>query len=222
MGLFQVLTTVTERVTIVTIMITTFRTRDLSLVFFGKTRQAVLSLLYGHADQAFYLREIVRNTGAGLGPVQREVKQLSEVGILKRTVRGHQVYYQANLSSPVFRELKGLVTKTAGVADILKDALSPLSGRIRTAFIYGSVVRGEERNGSDVDVLVVGNATFAEVSSALSDVQKTLSREINPTVYPIKEFQTKLAKGHHFLKSVIEQDKIFLIGDENELKRLVK
>ncbi|MBU2495465.1 MAG: nucleotidyltransferase domain-containing protein [Candidatus Omnitrophica bacterium] len=201
---------------------TTSRTRDLSLVFFGKTRQAVLSLLYGHADQAFYLREIVRNTGAGLGPVQREVKQLSEVGILKRTVRGHQVYYQANLSSPVFRELKGLVTKTAGVADILKDALAPLSGRIRAAFIYGSVVRGEERNGSDVDVLVVGNVTFAEVSSVLSDAQKTLSREINPTVYPIKEFQAKLVKGHHFLKSVIVQDKIFLIGDENELKRLVK
>ena len=195
---------------------------SLATVLFGKTRRAIFSLLYGHPDQAFYLREIVRRVDVGMGAVQQEVKQLSEVGIIQRTVRGHQVYYQADSSCPVFRELRGLVVKTTGMVDVLRIALRSLASRIKAAFIYGSVVRGEERNGSDVDVLVVGSVTFAEVSSAFSDAQKTLSREINPTVYPIKEFQAKLAKEHHFLKSVMEQEKIFLIGDEDALKRLVK
>ena len=195
---------------------------SLAAVLFGKTRRAVLSLLYGHADQAFYLREIIRNTGIGPGAVQQEVKQLSEVGIIKRTVRGRQVYYQADSDCPIFNELKNLVTKTVGMADVLRSSLTPLADRIIAAFIYGSVVRGEDRNGSDVDVLVVGNIAFTEVSSALSGAQKILSREVNPSVYPIAEFRTKLANGHHFLKSVISQDKIFLVGDEDELKRLVK
>lgn len=191
------------------------------MVLFGKTRQAILALLYGHTDQSFYHREIVRKTGVGMGAAQREVKQLSKAGIIKRTVRGNLVYYQVDSTCPVFKELKGLVVKTVGMADVLRNSLNPLVSHIRVAFIYGSVVHGKERNGSDVDILVVGDITFAEVSLALSDAQKKLLREVNPSVYPVKEFQSKVAKGHHFLKSVINQDKIFLIGDENALKRLV-
>jgi len=194
----------------------------LSTVLFGKTRKAILSLLYANTDQAFYQREIVRRTGGGMGAAQREVKQLYAAGIIKRTVRGNQVYYQADVACPVFKELKSLVIKTAGVADVLKNALRPLFDRIETAFIYGSFVQGDEHKGSDVDVMVVGEVTFAEVVSLLSDAQKILSREVNPAVYPVKEFQAKTAKGLHFLQKVIYQEKIFLTGDENVLKRLVK
>ena len=194
----------------------------LSTVLFGKTRKAILSLLYGNADQSFYQREIVRRTGVGMGAAQREVRQLSDSGIIKRTVRGNQVYYQADSSCPVFKELKSLVIKTVGVADVLKISLKPLSVRIKAAFIYGSIVRGDEHSGSDVDIMVIGNVTFAEVSSALSDAQKELSREINPSVYPGKELRAKISEKNHFMKTVINQDKIFLIGDDDVLKKLVE
>jgi len=186
----------------------------------GKTRRAVLSILYGHADETFYLRQIVRVTGGGIGAVQRELKALGEAGIIMRIEKGRQIYYQANAQCAVYPELKSLVMKTSGMGDALKMAMLPLADCIRTAFIYGSVARGGESKGSDVDIFVVGDVTSAEVVEALSPVQLTLNREINPTVYPVEECRTKWAAGHHFIKSVLEGSKVFLIGDENDLAKL--
>lgn len=216
------LTNVIKLGTIVTIMSTAFKNKNLSTVLFSKTRGAILGLLYGNTDQFFYLREIVRRTGVGIGAAQRELKQLSGSGIIKRTARGNQVYYQADTDCPVFKELKGMLVKTVGVADILKEVLSPLSKKIKAAFIYGSFACGDDSSESDVDVMVIGSATFREVTFALSDAQKKLSREVNPTVYPVKEIKSKITKNHHFVKTIISGKKIFLIGDENVIKRLGK
>lgn len=191
-----------------------------SAALFGKSRLAVLALLYGRPEESFYLREAARAAGVGLGAVQRELRRLADAGIVRRTRRGRQVYYQADRGCPFFAELKGLVVKTAGVGDVLRAALAPLAGRVRVAFIHGSVARGEEQRGSDVDVLVVGSASFAEVAAALGPAQKVLAREVNPTVYPPAEFRAKAAAGHHFIKTVLCGAKIFLTGDERELARL--
>jgi predicted nucleotidyltransferase len=187
---------------------------------FGKTRRAVLSVLYTHPDESFYLREIVRATNAGMGAVQREVKQLLEAGIIRREMRGNQVYYRADKNCPIFEELKNMMIKTAGIGDVLKVGLQELSDRIAVAFVFGSAADGSIQRDSDIDVMVVGNVTFADVTSAFGPAQDTLSREINPSVYSIEEFREKVAAGHHFLKSVLASDKFFLIGDENELERL--
>jgi predicted nucleotidyltransferase len=197
-------------------------TDSLSRTLFSKTRRAVLSLLYSHVDDAFYLRQIVRAAGVGLGAVQRELKQLSDAGIIQRVVRGHQVYYQANPRCPVFGELKTLVVKTVGVGAVLQAALATLADNIDVAFVYGSFASNEERRDSDVDVLVVGKVTFAEIVSSLRDAQETIGREINPTVYPPAEFRSKLAAGHHFLNTVLRGPMLFLIGDKRELARLAK
>jgi len=216
------LTPVPKKGTIVPIMSTLFDTDNLSRTLFGKTRRAVLSLLYSHIEDAFYLRQIVRTAGAGLGAVQRELKQLSDAGIIQRFVRGHQVYYQANPRCPIFAELKNLVVKTIGVGAALQAALAPLADRIDLAVIYGSIARSEEHRESDVDVLVVGKVTFAEVVSSFSEVQKTIGREINPTVYPLSEFRSKLAAGHHFLNTVLRGPMLFLIGEKRDLAGLAR
>jgi predicted nucleotidyltransferase len=201
----------------------TFTYRDnLSQTLFGKTRRAVLSLLYSHVDDAYYLRQIVRAAGVGLGAVQRELKQLSDAGIIQRIIRGHQVYYQVDPQCPVFSELKNLVVKKVGVGAVLQAALAPLGDRIHVALIYGSIARSEEHRDSDVDVLVVGKVTFAEIVSSFSEAQKTIGREINPTVYPPAEFRSKVAAGHHFLNAVLKGPMLFLIGDKRELARLAK
>ena len=213
---------VTKRGTIVSNMSTMFKTDSLSATLFGKTRRAVLALLYSHIDESFYVRQIARTAGVGLGAVQRELKKLFEAGIIRRTVHGRQVYYQANQQCPVYTELKSLVVKTVGVGDVLRAALVPLSDRINVAFLFGSMVGGGERSSSDADVMVVGDVTFAEVVSVLSRAQETVRREINPLVYPPEEFRFKLAGDHHFLKQVLEGSKFFLIGDEYELAKLVE
>ena len=213
---------VPKRGTIVPKMSTHSYRDNLSETLFGKTRRAVLSLLYSHIDDAFYLREIVRTAGVGLGAVQRELKQLSDAGIIQRIVRGRQVYYQANPQCPVFAELKALVMKTVGIAAVIQAALAPLADRIRIAAIYGSIARSEEYRGSDVDLLIVGEATFAEIVSALHQAQSTINREINPTVYPPAEFRSKVGAGHHFLNAVLKEPVLFLVGDKRELARLAK
>lgn len=190
---------------------------QLSSALFGRTRRAVLGLLFTHPDQAFYLRELARGAGAGLGAVNREVSRLARAGILTRTVRGHHVYYQANAECPVFAEMKSLMIKTSGIAEVLSAALAAIEGRIGVAFVYGSFAGDGQRPESDIDVMIVGDATFAEVVAALQPAQEILAREVNPTVYPVDEFQSKLARRHHFLTTVTNGRKIFLIGDEREL-----
>ena len=218
----NILDSAPERGTIAPIMSSYSINDNLSLTLFGKTRRAVLSLVYGHADETFYLRQLARIAGGGMGAVQRELKTLTGVGILTRIAKGKQIYYQANPQCPVFAELKSLIMKTAGMGDILKMVLVPLAERIRIAFIYGSLARSDESKSSDVDIMIIGDVSFADVVAALSPAQQNLNREINPSVYPVKEFEDKLAKGHHFLQSVLEGDKWFLIGDEHDLARLAK
>jgi predicted nucleotidyltransferase len=192
----------------------------LSHVLFGQSRRSILALLYGHADQEFYLRELVRQAGTGVGATQRELKQLTDAGIIRRVRRGQRVYYQANQDNPIFGELKSIITKTVGIHDVVKEALLPLANRIRLAFIYGSIARNKEHASSDVDLMVVGEAGFNEVVSSLGGAEKRISREINPTVYSVEEFRTKRKAKNHFLSSVLRQEKLFVMGDEHELARL--
>src|SRR5438045_6002036 len=126
--------------------------------------------------------------------------------------------HSANRESPVFREIKGLVTKTVGMHDVVAEALSSLRDEINLAFVYGSVARSREREHSDVDVMVVGNVDFDAIVEKLRDAEKTLNREINPTVYSIREFSKKL-RGN-FLKTVLADKKLFIIGDEDDLRDL--
>lgn len=194
----------------------------LAAALFSRNRRAILGLLFGHTDEAFYLRQIVRATGGGTGAIQRELRQLVDAGIIRREVRGKQVYFQVDRNCPVFDELLGLITKTAGVADVLRAALLPMIDRIQAALVFGSVARGEPTRASDVDLLVVGDVSFAEVVAALTPSQQQLRREVNPTVYPAAEFRSKIAAGHHFLTRVLKQPKILLIGDDRDLAGLAQ
>jgi predicted nucleotidyltransferase len=192
----------------------------LSNILFGQSRRSILALLYGHADEQFYLREIARRAGTGIGATQRELGQLTDAGLLQRARRGNQVFYQANRKNPVFAELKSILAKTSGIRDILLESLAPLEDRIKLAFVYGSIARGVEKASSDVDLMVVGEVTFADVVSALREIEAKLGRDVNPTVYGPREFREKLAAKNHFLSTVAKEKKLFVIGDEREFRRL--
>jgi len=184
----------------------------LSATLFGKARRAILSLLYGRADEAFYVREIGRLTGLATGSVLSELKRLLGAGIVVRVKRGHQVYYQANECCPVYSEIKMLIVKTVGLADALRKALEPLACRIRLAYVYGSFASGEARAESDVDLMVVGRVSLFDVVSALRDAQRTLGREISPTAYSRRDYERELALGEGFIHVVHNGPKIMLIG----------
>jgi uncharacterized protein len=190
-------------------------------VLFGKGRGALLALLYGHPDQSYYYRQITRQlSGISVGTLQRELETLSYLGLVDRTTVGKQVFYRANQNHPVFPELRALVAKTVGAIHVLREALAPIADRIAIALIYGSLARREEKAESDIDLLIVGSVTLEDVLGSVAELEQSLGRSINPTVYTLAEFKAKLARGNHFLNSIVRGEKIFLIGDERELRKV--
>lgn len=196
---------------------------DLSSVLFGKTRRALLVLLLTRSGEEFYLRQIVTEARTGLGATQRELVTLVGSGIVERREKGKKIFYQANNKSPIFKELRSLLTKTAGAGEAIKKVLLLYKNRIEVAFLYGSAAEGAFRGrGSDIDLMVIGQASFSELSSILRPVEALLGREINPTVYTTKEFKKKLLAKHHFILNVLKRSKVYLCGGERELAELGK
>jgi uncharacterized protein len=193
---------------------------SLADLLFGRTRGAILALLYGRADQTFYTRQIAREVAASVGAVQRELENLTKVGLVIRTALGSQVFYQANRDAPIFSEMHSLVNKTVGIFTMLRSALRPLSTQVAVAFVYGSVARQAETAQSDIDLMVVGKASIDDVISHLASVEKNTGRPINPTVYSVSEFKAKIADGNHFLRAVLKDPKVFLLGGEDELGKV--
>lgn len=187
----------------------------------SKLRAKVLGWLFTHPDERYFVRQLTNIVGEDSTNVSRELARLEKTGILVSTTEGKQKYYQANRQSPLFNELHGLIVKTAGVVDVLRSALAPAMERIKVAFIFGSIASGSERRRSDIDMMVVGRISFEDIVTLLRGAEEKLGREVNPVVYPVSEFKQKIQENHHFLKTVLEGEKIFLIGDEGELTKLV-
>jgi predicted nucleotidyltransferase len=195
---------------------------DPAIVLFGSTRRRVLAWLLGHADQAYYLRELARHIGGAVGAVQRELELLTACGLVRREVRGKQVYFQANHDAAIFPELRGLFAKTSGVVDILREALMPLADRIVAAFVFGSAARGELHAASDIDLMVIGDTSFGDVITVVQSAEKRLGRDVNPTVYSVEEFRGKMEAKHHFLMTVLAEPKLFVLSDEDGLHSVAK
>lgn len=185
---------------------------------FTKVQQRVLAVLFGNAGRSFYANEVIALAGSGTGAVQRELARLESAGLVTVTRMGKQKHYQANPGAPVFEELRGLVLKTSGLADVLRAALEPLAMQITAAFVYGSVAKGEDTARSDIDLMVITEElSYGELFAALEGATQQLGRTVNPTVYTRKEFGRRMRADNAFLKRVMSQPKIWLIGREDGL-----
>lgn len=191
---------------------------SLGEALFTKTQRRVLGLLFGNPDRSYYANEIVRFAGAGIGTVQRELGRLESAHLVMTSKIGNQKHYQANREAPIFEELRGIVLKTFGVADYLREALAPLAKRIHAAFIYGSVAKGMDTASSDIDVMIVSDdLSFPDAIQALTKAEGAIGRSINPSVYGRDEWSRKLLEASGFLQRVMEQPRIFLIGSDDDL-----
>jgi predicted nucleotidyltransferase len=191
-----------------------------SSILFPGYRRRVLGMLLLHPEESLHGREIARRTGLPAGTLTRELKRLAEAGLLNCERRGNQLLYSANRQSPIFEELAGILRKTSGLADVVAEALEPLTDHIEVALIFGSVARGSETRGSDVDVLIIGPVDYGIVVDALYPAQERLAREINPKVFTAREWSGKLKEKNPFVLEVLSGKRIFLIGGEHELTEL--
>jgi len=191
-------------------------TNPLALLFNAYRRQ-VLGLLLLRPEDSLHVRELSRLTGVPAGSLHRELRALTEAGLLLREPAGNQVRYRANRTCPIFPQLAEIFRKTTGLVDLLRDALAPLADRIEAAFVFGSIADGSETGTSDVDLFVLGKATFAEVVAALAPLRERLGREVNPVVMRRAEFAAQRAKKDRFLKRVMAEPKLFVIGSADDL-----
>ena len=192
--------------------------QGLADALFAKVQQRVLSVLFGNPGRSFYANEVIGLARSGTGAVQRELARLETAGLVTATRIGKQKHYQANRASPVFQELRGLVLKTSGLADVLREALTPTSNRIRAAFVYGSVAKGDDTAGSDIDLMVIAeDLTYGDLFAAIEEASTRLGRKVAPTIYSPKELARRVNQHKSFLARVLDQPKIWLIGGERDL-----
>lgn len=190
----------------------------LASALFSTVQRRVLGRVFGQPDRSFYKSEIVRDLRSGTGAVSRELDRLEQSGLVLVERIGNQKHYRANKHSPIFRELHGLVQKTVGLHDPLREALAPFARHIAFAFVYGSVARGTDTARSDVDLMIVGDdVTYSDLYAGLHKVEKQLARPVNPTIMERAEWRKRRKGQNPFLQKVLAQPKIFVVGTQTDL-----
>jgi predicted nucleotidyltransferase len=194
---------------------TSSNTTTVADALFSKVRQRVLAVLFGAPDRSFYTNEVIGLAQSGAGAVQRELADLAAAGLLSVRKQGNQKHFQANSASPVFAELRSLVLKTSGLADVLRTALLPIAPQIALAFVFGSMAKQQDTAASDVDLLVISDTLgYGDVFGALEAARQTLGRTINPALYTVADFKARRLGDNAFINRVMQQPKIWLIGQE--------
>ncbi|MBS7521053.1 nucleotidyltransferase domain-containing protein [Serratia ureilytica] len=185
-------------------------------LLFSEYRRKVLSLLFIEAGRAFHVREIARRTATQAGTLHKELSRLAESGILLRQRQGNQICYQANADCLIFPELAAIFRKVCGPAECLRQTLAAFGETIERAFIFGSVASGKATAASDIDVLIVGKLSFAEVIQAVYPLQATLGREINPKLYSPEEWRAALAENSAFIQDIMDKPQLWIVGDKDD------
>lgn len=187
---------------------------------FPKARKNIIAATFGQPDRWWYLSELAQQFNTTPSSLQRELQSLVSSGILRQRRDGKRTYFQAESASPIFGELQGIIVKTLGIEEALKEALAKFGDRVACAFLYGSVARRQEHALSDVDLMIIGSVGLSELSPSLQMLEKKFGREINVKCYSPKEFRNKVAAENHFVTSVLKGEKTFLKGDKHELESL--
>jgi len=198
------------------------RSGPASKALFPAVRRGILATLLLYPEREWYFRDLAKHLGLQPSSLTRELRNLVTGGILRRREDGNRVYYQAEPACPFLPELRGLMLKTAGLVDVLRELLGPFESRIVSAFVYGSIARSEELSESDIDLMVIGETSRFELTKTLQEAEQRLARPVNATVYKPAEFAKKVTSDDHFVKAVLDKEMLFVVGNEHDLERARK
>jgi len=190
----------------------------LSEILSSRSRAAIFKLLFSGMEKELHVREIQRRSTLNDSTIRQELRKLVRLDLVKGRKNSNRIYYRANKENPLYPELRNLVIKTTGVADVLREALR--DGRIQLAFVFGSIAGGEETAGSDVDLLVIGEIGFRSLSELLSGVSEKIGREINPHVMNKDEYSKRIKSNEHFITHILKSPKIFIVGADHDLEAM--
>ena len=190
----------------------------LTKIVSSRVRSEIFRILFGAKDVELHIREIERRSGLSESNVRRELRNLESIDLVCRRKDSNRVYYRANEDHPLYRDIHNIVLKTSGLADVLKNALD--DDRIHIAFVFGSIASGEEKAGSDVDLMIIGKLGLRDVTDLLSGVTDQIGREINPHVFTQEAFTKRIADVEQFINRVLNSPKMFIKGLSHELEEM--
>jgi DNA-binding transcriptional ArsR family regulator len=188
----------------------------LSELLSSRVKAEVFRLLFGLTACELHVRELERQSGLSVSTVRQELRRLTGLGLLEVRKDGNRTYYSANHQHPLYPDIRSLVLKTSGLADVLRQALTHPG--IQVAFVFGSLASGAEQAHSDVDLMIIGTATLRKVGPLLSGIATQLGREVNPHIMTPGEFAQRRDSRDHFLTSVLDSPRLFVLGDEHDLE----
>ncbi len=195
---------------------------SLSNALFSKVQQRVLALIFTRPERSFYASEIVRSVRSGVGAVQRELVKLERSGLVSVRRIGNQKHYRANPKAPIFEELRGLIEKTVGLAEPIRQSFEPYADAIRTAFVYGSVAKQADTAYSDIDLMVIGDdLDYSDLYTAAQRAESKLRRKVNPLFLSPMDWQRKASDRGSIFNKISSSPKIFIIGSEKDLSSWV-
>lgn len=190
----------------------------LAILLSSQVKAEVFRLLFGSHERAFYLRELERTSGYAFSAIRKEILKLVHLGIVTESRDGNRTYYRANVNHPLYPELRVLVLKTSGLIEELRERLN--DPQIQIAFVFGSIAAGNETAISDVDLMIIGDVSLRQIANRLSGLSENLGREINPHVLSAKEFLKRKRNADHFLTTVLDSPRLYVIGNDHELGRV--
>jgi len=182
----------------------------------SRLRAKLLGWLFSHPDEAFFIRQLQQLIAEDSTNISRELRRLEQMGIVESAKRANAKYYKTNERCPFYEELRGLFLKTTGAPGEIKEVLQDIDG-IEAAFIYGSVAKGEENSGSDIDLFLIGDIDEGKLLAKLPEVERRLGREVNYSVYARDEFSRRKKQGDRFIATVLNEPKLTLVGNPDEL-----
>jgi predicted nucleotidyltransferase len=190
-------------------------------LFAHPTLAKVLCLFFMNPAENFYQAQIVAHTGKTLLQVQRSLKQVAETGLISTVHQGRKVYYKAERLHPAFEDLKRAFFRTLGMGDVIREQMHTCHKEIQLAWIFGSVARGAEENYSDIDIMFISKLSLMELSEVIGPVLETATRAINPASLTPENLYKKWQEKDSFIQEIICQPKIWLIGNDDELNKLL-
>ena len=196
------------------------KTNRLAELLSSRARAEIFRLLFGGRGEELHVREIERRSGLNNSTLRQELRKLVRLDLVQSRRDSNRVYYRAKAENPLYPEIRNLVLKTSGLSDVLKSALR--DKRIRVAFVFGSIASGEEKAGSDGDLMVIGELGLRDLSRLLSGIEEKIGREVNPHVLREEEFRKRIRAKEHFVSRIMETPKIFIVGSRRELEAMGK
>ena len=184
----------------------------------SRVKAEVFRLLFGLTACELHVRELERRSGLSISTVRQELRRLTELGLLEVRVDGNRTYYRANLEHPLYPDIRNMVLKTVGLVDVLRAPL--LGEEIRVAFVFGSFAQAAELPHSDIDLMIIGQVSLRHMASRLSSASVALQREVNPHIMTPSEFARRKNAGDHFLTSVLNSPRLFVLGEERDVESM--